>query len=56
MTLMRVFSRVDDEGRILIPKNVQRETGLKPGQLVEIKVTGVRDAQNIVVHKRKAVR
>lgn len=56
MTLMRIFSKVDEEGRIFIPSNVQREAGLKPGQLVEIKVTGVQKAQYIVIHRRKDVR
>lgn len=56
VTMMRVFSKVDEKGKITIPSNVKREMDLKPGQLVEIKVQGPKQAQYIVVHKRKAAR
>lgn len=56
MTLMRAFSKIDEEGRISIPDNIRREVGLKPGQLVEIKVQGTVQAQYVVIHKRKAAR
>lgn len=56
MALIRVFSKVDEEGRILIPSNVRREVGLKPDQLVEIKVGGAHKAPSIVIHKRKEAR
>lgn len=51
MTLMRVLTRVDEEGKIRIPKNVERETGLEPGTPVEIKVTGPKRAQFITVRR-----
>ena len=35
---MRVFARVDKEGKLSIPENIRREAGLQPGQLVEVKV------------------
>ena len=56
MALMRGFSRVDEEGKIPIPKNIQRQAELKAGQLVEIKVTGSQRAQHIIIHKRSAAR
>ena len=56
MALMRGFSRVDKKGRIPIPKNMARETALKPGQLVEIKVQGSALAQFLVIKPRKAAR
>ena len=40
MALMRVFARVDKDGRVAIPSNIGREVGFKPGQLVEVKVLG----------------
>ena len=53
MALMRVLTRVDEEGKVKIPKNVARETGLTPGATVEIKVTGPAPGQFITVHTRK---
>jgi len=40
MALIRVFARVDKDGKVAIPTNISREVGLKPGQLVEVKVLG----------------
>ena len=42
MTMMRVFARVDKDGKVAIPSNVSRGVGFKPGQLVEVKVLGKR--------------
>lgn len=56
VAIMRVFSKVDEQGKISIPSNIKREMGLKHGQLVEIKVQGPKQAPYIVVHKRKAAR
>ena len=38
--MMKTFGRVDDELKVSIPKNLAREAGLTPGQLVEIKLVG----------------
>ncbi len=37
VTLARVFGRVDKDGKVTIPDNIRRATGLQPGQLVELK-------------------
>ena len=56
MALMRGFARVDKDGRISIPSNMRRETALKEGQLVELKVQGPANAQFVVVRKRTTPR
>jgi bifunctional DNA-binding transcriptional regulator/antitoxin component of YhaV-PrlF toxin-antitoxin module len=56
MTLIRAFSRMDKEGKIKLPGNIQRATGLKEGQLVELKVTGTSSKKSILVTSREAVR
>ena len=56
MTLMRGFSRVDEEGAIQIPENIRRGAGLKAGQLVELKVVGASKAKQVLVSKREAAR
>jgi len=56
MTLMRSFSKMDKEGKIAIPGNIRRETGLSPGQLVEIKLSGPQLAQYLTIRKRGQAR
>jgi len=52
MTLMRVFSKVDKEGRIQLPGNIQRAADLKSGQLVELKIVGASRKKNIILSAR----
>jgi len=35
--LMRVFARVDKDGKVAIPSNISHKVSFKPGQLVEVK-------------------
>lgn len=49
MALMKGFSRVDEEGRIAIPKNIRREAGFKHKKLVEIKVHGAGSSRHITI-------
>ena len=56
MALMRVYARVDKEGRISIPNNIRKEVDLKEDQLVEIKLSGPKKAQYAVIHKRESAR
>lgn len=53
MALVKALSRVNKQGQIAIPRNIRKEAGLKEGQLVEIKVQGMRSSQiNIRVLKK----
>ena len=56
MSLIRGFSKVDEGGKIPIPRNIRRETGLEKGQLVELKVQGTQNAQFIIIKKRRTAR
>ncbi len=56
MTLMRVFSKVDKEGNIKLPGNIQREAGLKEGQLVELKIVGASRKKNVLVSAKGSAR
>jgi len=50
---MRVFARVDRDGKVAIPDNIRRETGLQPGQMVEVKVLA---RNSIMISARKSAR
>jgi len=54
MTLMRAFSKVEKDGKIKLPANIQRAAGLKEGQLVELKIVGTSDNKNILITARKS--
>ena len=56
MTLMRAFSKVDKEGKIQLPGNIQRAASLKVGQLVELKIIGASKKKNISVSARNSTR
>jgi len=52
MTLMRAFSKVDKDGKIQLPGNIQRTADLKEGQLVELKIVGASRKKNVLVSAR----
>lgn len=56
MVLMRVFSKVEKDSKIKIPDNIQREAGIKEGQLVELKIVGAGRKKNILVSVRDSAR
>jgi len=56
MTLMRAFSKVDKDGKIQLPCNIQRAAELKEGQLVELKITGASKKKNVLISARSSTR
>jgi len=56
MALMRAFSRVDKEGNIKLPGNIQRAADLKEGQLVELKIVGASRKKGILIASKEAAR
>jgi hypothetical protein len=56
MSLMRVFAKVDYEGKISLPTNIQREMEIHEGQLVEIKVSGSGKHKTLVIVPRDHAR
>jgi len=56
MSLMRAFSKVDKDGKIKLPDNLQREAELKEGQLVELKIIGASAKKSVLITARKSAR
>jgi len=56
MTLMRAFSKVDKDGKIKLPNNIQQAAQLKEGQLVELKIVGASRKKNVLVSARSSTR
>ena len=38
MPLIRIFARIDEEGRLLLPPNIKRFAGFADGEVVELKL------------------
>ena len=56
MTLMRAFSKVDKEGKIKLPGNIQRAADLREGQLVELKIVGASKKKSILITSKESTR
>ena len=56
MTLMRAFSKVDKDGKVKLPNNIQRAAQLKEGQLVELKITGASKKKNVLISASSSTR
>jgi bifunctional DNA-binding transcriptional regulator/antitoxin component of YhaV-PrlF toxin-antitoxin module len=56
MTLMRAFSKVDKDGKIKLPGNIQRAAGLQEGRLVEIKVVRASQKKTVLMTLRNVAR
>jgi len=53
MALMKAITYVEREGKITIPKNIRRETGISEKELVEMRVVGTEGNKCLVITKRK---
>ena len=51
MTLLRVFSKINDKNKITIPRGVRRELNIKPGDRLELTLGGINNARKLLVSK-----
>lgn len=56
MALIRHFARVSADGKITVPPSIQRETGLKKDQLVELRVVGIGKKKMLAVSAKDNAR
>jgi hypothetical protein len=52
MSLLRTFAKVDHEGKISLPTNIQREMGMREGQLLELKINGSGKRKTLLIVPR----
>ncbi|MFQ5840861.1 MAG: hypothetical protein ACE5I8_00375 [Thermodesulfobacteriota bacterium] len=55
MPLMRAYSLVDGEGKVIIPRNVRRQAMLNSGHLAEIKVVRIKGTNrnpHVIIHNQ----
>jgi len=53
VTLLRIFSKIDDKNKITIPRGVRRELNIKPGDRLELTLGGINNARKLLVSKPK---
>ena len=51
--LLRVYSKMDGKNKIAIPRGMRRELNVNPGELLELKVVGIKNARRLLVSKRR---
>lgn len=51
MTLLRVFSKIDDKNKITIPRGICKELNIKPGDRLELTLGGINSARKLLVSK-----
>ena len=51
MTLVRVHVVMDKKNKIAIPLGIGKELNVKPGEKLELKVTGIKKARKLIVSK-----
>ena len=51
MTLLRVFSKMDDKNKIAIPRGIRKELNIKSGDKLELSIGGVNKARKMLVSK-----
>jgi len=56
MVLIRAFSKLDKNGKIKLPRNIQREVRFKERQLLEIKIVGASRKKGILITSREFAR
>ncbi len=56
MALIRAFSKVEKDGTIRLPGNIQQAADLKVGQLIELKIVGASKKKNILVLAKENAR
>ena len=58
MALMRGFSKVDENGRITIPEDIARFTGLYPGStanMIVLRIKGTARFPHLVIHRPRNI-
>ncbi len=53
MPLLRVFSKIDDKNKIMIPRGIRKELNINPGDRLELTLGGINRARKLLVSKPK---
>ena len=54
--LLRVYSKMDGKNKITLPRGIRRELDVRPGEKLELKVTGIKNAKKLIILKQNSRR
>lgn len=54
--LLRVYSKMDGKNKITLPRGIRRELNIRPGEKLELKVAGIKNARKLLVSKQNSRR
>jgi AbrB family looped-hinge helix DNA binding protein len=53
MTLLRVYSRVDEKNKLVLPRGIRKALDIKPSDKLELTLLGMNKAKKLLVTKVK---
>jgi bifunctional DNA-binding transcriptional regulator/antitoxin component of YhaV-PrlF toxin-antitoxin module len=53
MTLLRVYSRVDEKNNLVLPRGIRKVLDIKPSDKLELTLLGMNKAKKLLVTKVK---
>ncbi len=53
MSLIRVFTKMDDKFKLALPRGIRKALGIKPGNKLELIIGGINKARKLLVAKER---
>lgn len=50
--LLRICSKMDGENKITLSRGICRELDIRPGEKLELKVMGIKNAKKLIISKQ----
>jgi hypothetical protein len=54
--LLRVYSKMDGKNKIALSRGICRELNIRPGEKLELKVMGIKNARKLIISKQNSRR
>ncbi len=51
MTLLRVYSKMDPNFKIVVPRGIRKALDIKPGEKLELTVAGINKVKKLLITK-----
>ena len=51
MTLLRVYTKMDNEHKIALPRGIRKALDIKPGEKLELTIVGINRAKKLLIRR-----